>query len=48
VRPTITLACSAGGSYPAPVDQEFETEQDGVAPQMPTVEYVEYGDDIGA
>ena len=32
VPPTITLACSAGVSYPAPVDQQVECEQDGVVP----------------
>jgi hypothetical protein len=48
VRPTITLARSAGVSYPTPVDQQIECEQDGVAPLMPTVEHVEYGDGIGA
>jgi hypothetical protein len=41
-RPTVTLACSAGVSYPAPVDQQVECEQD-VAPLMPTVEHVASG-----
>jgi hypothetical protein len=43
VPPMITLARSAGVSYPPPVDQQVECKQDSAVPLMPTAEHVASG-----